>query len=146
MATSPATVTDLSNRSLRTLSPQELAVGEFLLEDAWNILVSSRPSVATRLDALPEDLAFRALVVQIQCAMVLRVLANPDGKYEESGDDYSYKRDQAVSTGALYLSDAESALIGAGDDQSDGAFTIRPSGWTRGNGYWSGPDTWVPLV
>lgn len=138
MASNPATTTDLENRSLRTLSPQELAVGEFLLEDAWNILLASRPSVATRLDALPLDAAVKALVVQVQVAMVLRVLNNPDGKYEETGDDYSYRRDQAVSTGSLYLSDAESALIGAGDDQSDGAWSIRPAGHTP-----AGPDLWV---
>jgi hypothetical protein len=62
--------------------------------------------------------------------MVLRVLSNPDGKLEEEGDDYRYRLDAARSTGALYVSDAELALLGAGDDQSDGAFTIKPAGFT----------------
>ena len=128
MATSPAIATDLSNRSLRTLSGQEVTVGGVLLADAFNILVQRVPSVATRLDAVTVDAVFRALVVQIECAMVLRVLNNPDGKLEEHGDDYGYRRDAALSTGALYLSDAEADLLGIGDSVSSGAFTIRPYG------------------
>ena len=129
MATSPATPSDLSNRSLRTLTSQELNVAETLLGDAWNILLSRVPSVSTRLDATPVDAVFRALVIQIQCAMVLRVLNNPDGKLEEAGDDYRYRLDAAVSTGALYLSDSEAGLLSAGDDSSDTAFTIKPAGF-----------------
>ena len=141
MASSPATATDLSNRSLRTLTTQETTVGGVLLGDAWNIIVAKVPSADARLDAA----AFESLVVQIQCAMVLRVLNNPDGKLEEAGDDYRYRLDQAVSTGALYISDAETALLGTNDSGSDGAFTIRPGGVVSGNGYWSDTTTWVPL-
>ena len=129
MATNPASSTDLSDRSLRTLTAQELSVGTVLLADAWNIILAARPNVATRLDALPADLVFKALVVQIECAMVLRVLANPDGKLEEAGDDYRYRLDAARSTGALYLSDAELGLLGSGDGASDGAWTIKPAGF-----------------
>jgi hypothetical protein len=131
MATSPASSADLSVRSLRTpaLTAQELAVGETLLGDAWNIILSRVPSVAARLDASPTDPLFAALVVQIQCAIVLRVINNPDGKLEESGDDYRYRLDASVSTGALYLSDAEAALLGNGAGMATGAFTIRPGGW-----------------
>jgi len=146
MATSPATATDLSDRSLRTLTTQEQAVGTVLLGDAWNVILSRVPSVAARLDALPPDLIFRALVVQVQCAIVLRVLNNPDGKLEEAGDDYRYRLDASVSTGALYLSAAEETLLGAGDGQSDGAFTIRPGGVVSGRGYWADSTTWVPLA
>lgn len=142
----PATEFDLQNRSLRTLSGQELTVGETLLDDAWNVIVSRVPSVVARLDAIPADLIFRALVVQIQCAMVLRVLNNPSGKLEEAGDDYRYRLDSAVSTGALYLSDAESNLLGIGDGGSDSAWTIEPAGNTWSNGYWSDTTTWVPLA
>lgn len=130
MATNPATINDLTSRSLRTLTTRELEVGPFLIDDAWAIIINARPSVATRLDASPYDAALASLVVQIECAMVLRVLNNPDGKLEEQGDDYRYRLDQAVSTGALYLSDAELARLSAGDDVSDGAFTITPVGRT----------------
>ena len=143
MATSPATELDLSNRSLRTLSDQEKSVGGYLLEDAWNIITTQVPSVAERLDVVPLDTAFQSVVVQVQCAMVLRVLNNPDGKLEEAVDDYRYRLDQAVSTGALYLSDAERALLGTNDSSADGAFTIRPGGVPTGTGWWTRPDVWT---
>lgn len=139
----PATATDLSNRSLRTLTVKQLSVGAILLEDAWSVITAKLPTSVERVEA---DEAFRALVVQVQCAMVLRVLNNPDGKFEESSDDYSYRRDQAVSTGMLYLSDAEESLLGAGDGGSEGAWTIKPAGITPGRGYWASTDVWVPLI
>ena len=145
MATNPATSVELQARSLRTLSTRELEVGDTLLDDAWGIVLSARPTVVTRLDASPLNVTFRTLVVQILCAMVLRVLNNPNGKLEEQGDDYRYRLDQAVSTGALYLSDAELARLSDGDAVSDGAFTIRPAGLVAGDGYWSDTTTWVPL-
>lgn len=146
MATNPATGSDLEARSLRTLTNREIEVGTILLEDAWNIVLGARPQVAGRIDAEPPQTAFRGLVVQVLCAMVLRVLNNPDGKLEEQGDDYRYRLDQAVSTGALYLSDAELARLSEGDDTSDGAFTIRTdAGLTNQAGYWSRPDLWTPL-
>jgi hypothetical protein len=138
VATNPAVRQDLADRSLRTLTTRDLDVGETLLDDAWNIIIAARPSVGTRLDAVPFNQPFEGLVRQILCAMVLRVLNNPDGKLEEQGDDYRYRLDQAVSTGALYLSDAELARLSDGDDVSDGAFTIRPTGRTP-----DVPDLWV---
>lgn len=130
MAVSPALPSDLTSRSLRTLSTQEIAVGTLLLGDAWNIITSRISTVSTRLDATPADLVLRALIVQIQCAMVLRVLNNPGGTLEESVDDYTIRRDAAVSTGALYLSDLEVSLIGSGGTGSEVAFTIKPAGLT----------------
>jgi hypothetical protein len=56
---------------------------------------------------------FNQLVIQTQCAMVLRVLANPDGILEESGTTTPAVLDASVSTGALYLTDAERALLTA---------------------------------
>lgn len=130
MATNPATPTDLQARSLRTLTSEELAVGAVLLDDAWTILITRVPSIVTRLDAV--NPALEALVVQIECAMVLRVLTNPDGKLEERADDYSYRLDAARSTGALYISDEELDLLGVGDGTAGDAFTIKPAGLTPG--------------
>lgn len=143
MATNPATKDDLQARSFRTLAPGELAVGETLLGDAWALVLSARPTVADRLDALPNDIVFEALVKQILCAMVLRVLSNPEGKLEERQDDYQYRLDSAVSSGALYLSDDELARLSEGDDSSSGAWTIGPS-FSNVRKCWTGPDTWVP--
>jgi hypothetical protein len=143
VTTNPATITDLTARALRPLTDVEKTWGEQRLADAFDQIVTRVPAVATRLDATPADERFTRLVVQVECAMVLRVLNNPDGKLEEQGDDYSYRLDQAVSTGALYLSDAEAALLASGDGSSDGAFTIKPAG-SRYSGTWLTPDEWIP--
>lgn len=128
MATSPAITEDLTNRSLRPLSDAELRVGEYLLVDAWNIIASAQRTVATRLDQVSDTDPFYALVVQIQVAMVLRVLSNPDGVLEESGDDYTRRLDAARSSGSLYLSDAELSMLSENSGTTAGAFTIRPGG------------------
>lgn len=141
MAANPATSSDLQARSFRPLSAEALSVGETLLGDAWAIVLSAKPTVADRLDRLPVDAVFKSLVVQTLCAMVLRVVQNPEGKLEESQDDYRYRLDAAVSSGALYLSDAELARLSDGDDSSDGAWTIGPS-FARLRKRWTGTDTW----
>lgn len=143
MATNPATSADLQARSFRTLTADEVTVGDTLLDDAWAMVVSAVPTVDDRLDGVPVDAVFKSLVTQTLCAMVLRVLRNPSGKLEERQDDYQYRLDSAVSTGALYLSDAELARLAEGDDVSQGAFTIMPK-YRPGSGTWTGPDTWVP--
>lgn len=142
MASNPASIADLESRSFRTLTANEKTVGGTLLGDAWAIVLSAKPNVADRLDKLPKDTVFESLVKQTLCAMVLRVLNNPDGKLEERQDDYQYRLDSAVSTGALYLSDAELARLSEGDDVSDGAWTIGPRFASRQK-CWTGPDSWV---
>ncbi|MEW2011423.1 Gp19/Gp15/Gp42 family protein [Microbacterium sp. NPDC078814] len=138
---SPATITDLTERSFRPLTEAEKQVGSVLLEDAWNLILTHRPHVADRIT----EPAFRALVVQVQCAMVLRVVKNPDGYLSEQIDDYQYRRDAAVSAGALYVSDAELALLGNAPGAAEGAWTINTRPIGRGPGYWATTDTWVPL-
>lgn len=137
----PAIITDLTERSFRPLTESEQQVAEVLLEDAWNLILTNRPQAEDRIT----DPTFRALVVQVQCAMVLRVIKNPDGFLSEQIDDYLYRRDSAVSAGALYVSDAELALLGTGAGSSDGAWTINTRPIGRGPGYWATTDTWVPL-
>lgn len=125
----PAIGNDLETRSLRALSEREIAVGSTLLNDAWGIIVNRVPGIEARLESYPAGDALRALVIQVQTSMVLRVLYNPEGKLSETQDDYSYRLDSATSTGALYVSDTELALLGAGSAVSNGAFTIKPAGW-----------------
>lgn len=145
MAANPATTADLSARSFRTLTTQELSVGGTLLGDAWSMVLTARPSVGARIEAAPTDPVFVSVVKQILCAMVLRVLNNPHGKLEEAQDDYRYRLDSAVSTGALYISDAELARLSDGDDVSDGAWTIRGRS-AAVPGWWVSGDQWVPDV
>lgn len=137
----PAIVDDLVSRSFRPLSDGEQDVGETLLDDAWVLILASFPSAEDRITT---DANYRSIVVQVQCAMVLRVIKNPDGLLSEQIDDYQYRRDSAVSAGALYISDAERVLLGSGDGQSDGAWTIRTRP-ARGTGWWTHPDTWEPV-
>lgn len=118
----PAMSSDLVARSLRTLSDQEQTVGQTLLDDAWAIVTAEVPNASARLNTDPQ---YSSLVIRVLCAMVLRVLNNPDGKLSEALDDYQYRLDASVSTGALYLSDDERDLLGLGDGTSDNAFTIR---------------------
>ncbi len=139
MADSQATVQDLSDRSLRTLTTLELAWGDTKLQDAFDQIVTLRPSVSTRLDLDPVGPLSR-VVTQVQCAMVLRVLNNPNGTLEETGDDYTRRLDASVSTGALYVTEAEMALVSAQDNASDGAWSIRP----RIDPVLYYPDPWNP--
>ncbi|OOB91193.1 hypothetical protein [Rathayibacter sp. VKM Ac-2630] len=122
---------------MRTLTEQEQTVGSKLLGDAWAIIVSRVPGAETRL----ADPVFTSLATQVQCSMVLRVLRNPEGKLEEQGDDYRYRLDAAVSTGALYLSDAEFAMLTPSGVASSGAFTIRPAGYARSRS-WDAESGW----
>jgi hypothetical protein len=128
----PAVISDLTSRSLTVLSSTQQAVALTKLDDAYVQIITAIPSVATRLTAVPLDTVFEALVIQIQCAAVLRFLQNPDGKYQEAGDDYSFSRDHTVASGQVYITDDELALI-ADTPLSGGSFTITPAGTTPGN-------------
>ena len=107
----PVTTSDIAAR-WRTLTTEETAVAQALLDDAWAILIARDPSIDTRVSADPPTLD-AALVRAVVSAMVLRVLRNPDGKRQESIDDYSWTRDNSVSAGALYVSDDELDLLAA---------------------------------
>lgn len=106
----PATVEDIEAR-WRPLSAQETTNAEALLDDAWALLLGRRPTLEADITAatVSEENAIRVVV-----AMVLRVLRNPDGKLEESIDDYSYRRDSATSTGGLYVTSDELADLTPG--------------------------------
>lgn len=125
MAANPALPADVEAR-WRPLSVAEMAVVAVLLEDAWLILKARISGAEARLDAATLS---PQLVVAVEAAMVLRVMRNPDGLRQESIDDYSWTRDNAVSSGLLYLSDDELAMLEPAGAVS-GAFTITPSGGT----------------
>ena len=82
------------------------------------------PGLDARLVGNP-DLAL--VVSGIAVDAVLRVMQNPDGKIQESIDDYTFRRADAVADGVLYLTPAEAAqLVPTGGAAARGAFTIRP--------------------
>ena len=74
------------------------------------------------------------LVAGVVEDMVLRVASNPRGVRSLSIDDYTETLDRAVSSGALYLSPEELALL-AGPMRAGGAFgSIKlrtPAWWIR---------------
>jgi hypothetical protein len=91
----PATTSDIQARFFRELTPRELVITPQLLDDAWDLIQSRRPSINDDLTAgtVSWGAARRVLV-----AMVSRVLSNPEGKSEEAIDDYRYRRDSVVSS------------------------------------------------
>lgn len=117
---SPATPQDVAVR-WRSLTDDEQLKASVLLDDSWTLIKLRNATIEARLTAATLD---TAIVVMVQCAMVIRVLRNPEGKRQEQIEDYSYTRDDSAS-GALYLSDLELALLDVVADTST-AFTIRP--------------------
>lgn len=117
--TNPATTDDLESR-WRPLSAQEAINGQTFLDDAWLMLRRRFPDLATDV-ATDDDLAADA--VRLMTAAVLRVMKNPDGVRQESIDDYSWTRDQAVSAGLLYFSDDEFDSLYP-DSNTTGAFSF----------------------
>lgn len=133
--TNPAAVADVVSR-WRPLSEPEQVNADTFLDDAWRML---RRRVTTLEDDITDDTSgdLEAEVVRVVCTAVLRVMKNPDGKRQESIDDYSWSRDQAVSAGLLYFTAEElNALLADGAGPS-GAFSIS----LIGAGY---PDTRFP--
>lgn len=116
----PAVVADLVER-WRPLTAQETINAQAYLGDAWWLLTGRRRNL--ELDMAAGDVS-EGNVVRVVCAIVLRLLRNPEGKLEESIDDYRYRRDQLVSSGALHVTDDE--LADLSPRVGRGAFTIRP--------------------
>lgn len=126
----PATYSDLEAR-WRPLSAEEQSVANALLEDAWQILLARVTALSARLGVVAPATSPAldpALVVAVECAMVLRVLRNPDGKRQESIDDYSWTRDNSVSAGTLYVSDEELALLSPATPGLGSAFVVSLGG------------------
>lgn len=92
----------------RPLSATEATVATTIIADALALLSTRRPLLG---DELAAGLVTEDNVVAVVAAMVLRVLKNPDGKGEESIDDYRYKRDAAIASGVLYVSEDELRLV-----------------------------------
>lgn len=106
-----ATAQDVA-AGFRPLTDPEALIVPTLLDRAEAILLASVPSVDARIDG--GSLSVQ-VVVAVEAAMVERVLRNPEGRRQESQsiDDYttSWTIDNAVSSGALYVSEAEVALL-----------------------------------
>lgn len=123
----PATTADLVSR-WRTLTTQETTNGTTFLADAWRMLKRHYVREGQDLDALVlanvDD--FTGEVVRVLATAVLRVMRNPDGKRQESIDDYSWTRDESVSSGLLYFTDDELDGLVPGTGVVGRAYMIDP--------------------
>lgn len=118
----PAVTSDLESR-WRPLSAQETTNGQTFLDDAWAILKRRVAGIET---LIATDTALAAEVVRILATAVLRVMKNPDGKRQESIDDYSWTRDESVSSGLLYFTDDELDGLLPGSGVVGRAYMIDP--------------------
>lgn len=125
----PASIADLVSR-WRPLSAQETTNGQTFLDDAWRMLKRAVEKAGGDLETLiaadtTGDL--QAEAVRVMATAVLRVMKNPDGKRQESIDDYSWQRDEAVSSGLLYFADDELDSLVPGSGVAAGrAYMIDP--------------------
>lgn len=107
MADNPVEVPHIEAR-FRTLSDNEKVNAEAWIADSWEILTSRRPSLSDDMDA---STVSDNAVIRVISAMVIRRLQNPEGKSEESIDDYSYKRDPSTASGDLYVKNSEIDVV-----------------------------------
>lgn len=101
----PAVISDIEER-FRPLTPAETINATAYLEDAWQLLLARLPNLEANMTA---GTVTAANVVRVIANMVIRILRNPDGKSEEQIDDYRYRRDALISSGALIVSADELA-------------------------------------
>lgn len=122
----PATTEDVAAR-WRPLSDTETTVAETRLNDAWLMLKrhATRRGVDVEDEILTDDDLF-AEVVRVLATAVLRVLMNPEGKTQESGDDYAYTRGggNADADGVLRITDEELDDLFPGLAETGRAFSI----------------------
>jgi hypothetical protein len=117
----PVTISEIEKR-FRPLTTTEAEAVQFMLDDAWSVLLGTVPDLEDRMTsgAVSEPLA--SFVVS---SMVLRVLRNPNGVRSWSVDDYSETRDNAVSAGVLYaLPNEVDLLTGRANPKRRGAFSV----------------------
>lgn len=106
----PATTDDVAAR-FRDLTPTETLYAGTLLGDAWALLLGRRPNLE---QDVTDGTVTTANVVRVLASMVVRVMRNPDGYLQESIDDYTYRRDAAVSAGLLHVTADELADLSPG--------------------------------
>ena len=123
-----ATPSDVEARLGRDLTDAETTQAVAYLDDV-EAEISSRLG---DLDSLTTDTTFLALLVRVEATAAKRVFLNPGGirQHSESVDDYSQSDtyDTTISTGGLYVSDAEWVLLGGGSAGS-GAFSVLAAGY-----------------
>jgi len=111
----------------RPLSTQETTNAQTFLDDAWVMLRRHFTALDVDIETLiAADADLEADVVRVMVTAVLRVLKNPDGLKQESIDDYTYQRDEAVAAGLLYFADDELDGLVPGSGVTGRVFMVDP--------------------
>ena len=111
---------DVAARLGRELSDLEQAQAQALLDDAEALIRRRIPTLSVK--AASDD-NYEQVVVAVESSAVMRVLRNVSGINSESIGDYTISFSPYTASGALTITEAEWAQLGA----STAAFTIRPS-------------------
>ena len=135
-----ATVADVATRLGRPISePDEVAQVQAWLEDVEAEILARIPDLPALITA---GVPTVATVVRVEANAVIRKIRNPEGYTSETIDDYTYRYNEQVRRGDIFITDEEWALLLPG--AQSGAWTITPSGARRRDGEWAHPDVWVP--
>lgn len=103
----PAIISDLEAR-FRPLDDAEKVNAQAWLDDAWEELLVRVPDLEARI---ADGRTSSGMARRVAAAMVVRVLRNPDAIRQWSVDDASFTRDHLVSSGLLFVSADEVALL-----------------------------------
>lgn len=103
-----ASVDDVATDLMRPLSPVEVSACGLWITQLSSLIRVRYPDVDRRVAVEPgmREVAARAVI-----AAIARKLSNPEGKLQESVDDYAYRRADAVADGSLYISDSDWASL-----------------------------------
>lgn len=127
----PAVIADVTKRAFRSLSAEEVVSATELLDDAWYMLLGSSvgDAIVTKMTTTADypvvDPIFERNLKRIIATAVVRVVHNPTGNLETEGDDFRERKDVAVSSGRLYISDLEISELFPLEGGKD-AWTITP--------------------
>jgi hypothetical protein len=125
----PFATTDEVEELWRPLTDAELEVVEARLAQASRVIRHHFSNVDARITAGELD---ADLVADIAAEMVLRYMRNPEGVRSETIQDYSFTRDQTVSAGSIYLTEAEMTMLTpAAIGRRSEAFTVPQCGAGR---------------
>ncbi len=118
-----ATVVDVGTRLGRTIdSTEEQAQVQAWLDDVEVLIRSRIPDLPGLVAAGAPTVA---TLVMVESNAVIRKIRNPEGYTSETIDDYTYRYNEQVRRGDIFLTDDEWALL-LPTSRARGAFTVRP--------------------
>lgn len=118
-----ATVSDVATRLGRPIdSASEVAQVQAWLSDVEVLILARIPDLHDRVTAGAPS---ADLVAMVEAVAVIRKMTNPDGKVSETIDDYTYRYNEQVRKGDLFIgADEWGLLLG---DSAAAVASVRPS-------------------